>query len=60
MRLEASECGFEPIDWWCVNLYPFEATIAKPDVTMGKRREHDYRASVDDLQRAKNYESGHE
>ena len=26
--------GIEPIDMVCVNLYPFEASIAKPDVTM--------------------------
>ena len=25
--------GLEPIDLVCVNLYPFEATVAKPDVT---------------------------
>jgi phosphoribosylaminoimidazolecarboxamide formyltransferase/IMP cyclohydrolase len=31
---EARECGFEPIDLVAVNLYPFEATIAKPDVTL--------------------------
>src|SRR5213082_206229 len=31
---EARECGFEPIDLAVVNLYPFEATIAKPDVTL--------------------------
>src|SRR6187399_1331422 len=31
---EARECGFEPIDMVVVNLYPFEATIAKPDVTL--------------------------
>jgi phosphoribosylaminoimidazolecarboxamide formyltransferase/IMP cyclohydrolase len=31
---EARESGFEPIDLVVVNLYPFEATIAKPDVTM--------------------------
>src|SRR6266542_782124 len=33
---EARECGFEPIDLVVVNLYPFEATIAKPDVTLGE------------------------
>lgn len=27
------EHGLEPIDLVCVNLYPFEATVAKPDVT---------------------------
>ncbi len=31
---EAKECGFEPIDLVVVNLYPFEETIAKPDVTL--------------------------
>src|ERR1700730_10769456 len=33
---EARECGFEPIDLVVVNLYPFEATIAKPDVTLAE------------------------
>jgi len=28
------EHGLEPIDLVCVNLYPFEATIANPDVTL--------------------------
>jgi phosphoribosylaminoimidazolecarboxamide formyltransferase/IMP cyclohydrolase len=27
------EHGLQPIDLVCVNLYPFEATVAKPDVT---------------------------
>src|SRR5919197_454301 len=31
---EARDQGFEPIDLVVVNLYPFEATIAKPDVTL--------------------------
>ena len=31
---EARECGFEPIDLVVVNLYPFEETIARPDVTL--------------------------
>lgn len=31
---EISLNGIEPIDLVCVNLYPFEATIAKQDVTM--------------------------
>lgn len=31
---QISENGINPIDLVCVNLYPFEATIAKPDVTM--------------------------
>ena len=33
---EARECGFEPIDLVVVNLYPFEATIAKPGVTLAE------------------------
>jgi phosphoribosylaminoimidazolecarboxamide formyltransferase/IMP cyclohydrolase len=37
---EARECGFEPIDLVAVNLYPFEATIAKPDVTMAEAIEN--------------------
>ncbi|MEO6907139.1 MAG: bifunctional phosphoribosylaminoimidazolecarboxamide formyltransferase/IMP cyclohydrolase, partial [Abditibacteriaceae bacterium] len=32
MALEAQ--GIEPIDLVCVNLYPFQATVAKPDVTL--------------------------
>ena len=32
MALEAH--GIEPIDLVCVNLYPFEATVAQPDVTL--------------------------
>ncbi|MCH5236459.1 MAG: bifunctional phosphoribosylaminoimidazolecarboxamide formyltransferase/IMP cyclohydrolase [Muribaculaceae bacterium] len=31
---QISENGIEPIDMVCVNLYPFEATVAKPGVTM--------------------------
>ncbi len=31
---EASEHGIYPIDLVAVNLYPFEATVAKPDVSM--------------------------
>src|SRR5436305_15290888 len=31
---EARECGFEPIDMVAVNLYPFEATIAKAGLTL--------------------------
>ena len=31
---EARECGFEPIDLVVVNLYPFEATVAKPNVKL--------------------------
>src|SRR6266513_1673470 len=33
---EARECGFEPIDLVGVNLYPFEETICKPDVTLAQ------------------------
>ena len=31
---QIGENDIEPIDLVCVNLYPFEETIAKPDVTM--------------------------
>src|SRR5919206_4731488 len=31
---EARDQGFEPIDLVVVNLYPFEKTIRKPDVTL--------------------------
>lgn len=31
---QIADNGIEPIDMVCVNLYPFEATIAKPGVTM--------------------------
>src|SRR5438309_2650332 len=33
---EAPECGLEPIDLVVVNLYPFEKTIQKPDVTLAE------------------------
>ncbi len=33
-EVQAREHGIEPIDLVVVNLYPFEATIAKPDVTL--------------------------
>ena len=32
--------GIEPIDLVCVNLYPFEATIAKPDCTLDEAIEN--------------------
>lgn len=32
--VQISENGIQPIDLVCVNLYPFEATITKPDVTL--------------------------
>src|SRR5438874_1666519 len=37
---EARDQGFEPIDLGVVNLYPFEETIAKPDVTFAEAIEH--------------------
>ncbi|MBV9619371.1 MAG: bifunctional phosphoribosylaminoimidazolecarboxamide formyltransferase/IMP cyclohydrolase [Verrucomicrobia bacterium] len=37
---EAKECGFEPIDMVVVNLYPFEKTIQKPDVTLAEAIEN--------------------
>src|ERR1700687_754799 len=37
---EARECGFEPIDLVVVNLYPFEQTIVKPDVTLAEAIEN--------------------
>ena len=37
---QAKECGFEPIDLVVVNLYPFEETIAKPDVTRAEAIEN--------------------
>src|ERR1700755_2621001 len=33
---QAKEQGFQPIDLVVVNLYPFEATIEKPDVTLAE------------------------
>src|SRR5919198_784773 len=37
---EAREQGFEPIDLVVVNLYPFEQTIAKSDVTLAEAIEN--------------------
>jgi phosphoribosylaminoimidazolecarboxamide formyltransferase / IMP cyclohydrolase len=55
---EARECGFEPIDLVVVNLYPFEATIAKPDVTLAKAIENiDIGGPSMIRSAAKNYES---
>ena len=31
---QAKENGIKPIDLVCVNLYPFEETVARPDVTL--------------------------
>src|SRR5256714_8907115 len=37
---QARECGFEPIDLVVVNLYPFEQTVAKPNVTLAEAIEN--------------------
>jgi len=55
---EARECGFEPIDLVVVNLYPFEATITKPDVTLAEAIENiDIGGPSMIRSAAKNYES---
>src|SRR5438552_1787333 len=55
---EARECGFEPIDLVVVNLYPFEETIAKPDVTLEEAIEQiDIGGPSMIRSAAKNYES---
>src|SRR5947207_5655896 len=55
---EARECGFDPIDLVVVNLYPFEATIAKPDVTLAEAIENiDIGGPSMIRSAAKNYES---
>jgi phosphoribosylaminoimidazolecarboxamide formyltransferase/IMP cyclohydrolase len=55
---EARECGFEPIDLVAVNLYPFETTIAKPDVTLAEAIENiDIGGPSMIRSAAKNYES---
>ena len=55
---EARECGFEPIDMVVVNLYPFEATIAKRDVTLADAIENiDIGGPSMIRSAAKNYES---
>src|SRR4029450_13387527 len=55
---EARECGFEPIDLVVVNLYPFEATIAKPDITLAEAIENiDIGGPSMIRSAAKNYES---
>jgi phosphoribosylaminoimidazolecarboxamide formyltransferase / IMP cyclohydrolase len=55
---EARECGFEPIDLVVVNLYPFEATIAKTDVTLAEAIENIDIGGPSMLRSAaKNYES---
>jgi phosphoribosylaminoimidazolecarboxamide formyltransferase / IMP cyclohydrolase len=55
---QARECGFEPIDLVVVNLYPFEETIAKPDVTLAEAIENiDIGGPSMIRSAAKNYES---
>src|SRR5216110_110013 len=55
---QAKECGFQPIDLVVVNLYPFEATIAKPDVTLQEAIEQiDIGGPSMIRSAAKNYES---
>jgi phosphoribosylaminoimidazolecarboxamide formyltransferase/IMP cyclohydrolase len=55
---EARECGFEPIDLVVVNLYPFEATIAKPGVKLAEAIENiDIGGPSMIRSAAKNYES---
>src|SRR5215472_12688417 len=55
---EARECGFEPIDLVVVNLYPFEATIAKPGVKPAEAIENiDIGGPSMIRSAAKNYES---
>ena len=55
---EARECGFEPIDLVVVNLYPFEATISKPGVTLAEAIENiDIGGPSMIRSAAKNYES---
>jgi phosphoribosylaminoimidazolecarboxamide formyltransferase/IMP cyclohydrolase len=55
---EARECGFEPTDLVVVNLYPFEETIAKPNVTLPEAIENiDIGGPSMIRSAAKNYES---
>src|SRR5947199_10152644 len=55
---EAREYCFEPIDLVVVNLYPFEATIVKPDVTLVEAIENiDIGGPSMIRSAAKNYES---
>jgi phosphoribosylaminoimidazolecarboxamide formyltransferase/IMP cyclohydrolase len=55
---EARAQGFEPIDLVVVNLYPFEQTIAKPDVTLAEAIENiDIGGPSMIRSAAKNYES---
>src|SRR2546430_9179118 len=55
---EARECGFDPIDLVAVNLYPFEATVAKRSVTLAEAIENiDIGGPAMIRSAAKNYES---
>src|SRR6202163_4678147 len=55
---QAKECGFQPIDLVVVNLYPFEATIAKPGATLAEAIEQiDIGGPSMIRSAAKNYES---
>src|SRR2546421_3847318 len=55
---QAHECGFEPIDLVVVNLYPFEKTIRKPNVTLAEAIEKiDIGGPSMIRSAAKNYES---
>ena len=55
---QARECGFEPIDLVVVNLYPFEETIRKPNVTLAQAIENiDIGGPSMIRSAAKNYES---
>ena len=55
---QAAECGFQPIDLVVVNLYPFEATVAKEGVTLAEAIEQiDIGGPSMIRSAAKNYES---
>jgi phosphoribosylaminoimidazolecarboxamide formyltransferase / IMP cyclohydrolase len=55
---QARECGFDPIDLVVVNLYPFEATVAKAGVTLAEAIENiDIGGPSMIRSAAKNYES---
>jgi phosphoribosylaminoimidazolecarboxamide formyltransferase/IMP cyclohydrolase len=55
---EAREQGFEPIDLVAVNLYPFQETVAKPNVTLAEAIENiDIGGPSMIRSAAKNYES---
>src|SRR3954453_16171286 len=55
---QAKEQGFQPIDLVVVNLYPFEQTIAKPEVTLEQAIEQiDIGGPSMICSAAKNYES---